>query len=216
MPTITYITLPGESFAFGRLLMENPNMYIEIERLVPLGDRVLPFFWITDGSPEDIEDALESQSIVESVTQLTKVDDRYLYQVTWSSEVDGVVDALFETNGVILEGQGIAGRWELRLRFPEHGDLRRFNDICLEEEIQVEVNGIYNPHAPSVEDQLTPAQWQTLATAFAIGYYDVPRKATLSDLAKNFNVTEQAISQRLRRAMKAVVSSKLFESDQTI
>jgi predicted DNA binding protein len=43
------------------------------------------------------------------------------------------------------------------------------------------------------------------------GYFEVPRRATLSDLAREFGVTEQAISQRLRRAMNAVVGGLVFD-----
>lgn len=215
MPTITDITLPGGSFELGRLLTENPDIHVEIERLVPLGDRMLPFFWVSNSTPEHIEEALESQSIVESVTELTAVDDRHLFQVTWTPEVNGLIEALLDTNGVILEGQGIAGQWELRLRFPDHESLRRFNEICLEKEIDMEVKGVYNPHPPAMEDRLTPVQWQTLATAYELGYFEVPRRATLSDLSERFEVSEQAISQRLRRATRSVVDGLMFEGSGT-
>lgn len=211
MATITDISLPGESFALGQLLAENPNMQIEIERLVPLGDRLLPFFWVSNGSPEHIEEALREQAIVESVERLTSVDERYLYQVTWTPEVNGLVDAILDTDGVILEGKGVTGTWELRLRFPDHDHLREFNQLCLDKNIEIDVQGIYNPHAPGLEERLTPTQWQTLALALDVGYFEVPRDVTLTELAKRLGVSEQAVSQRLRRGMKAVVSGMMFE-----
>jgi predicted DNA binding protein len=212
MPTITDITLPGNSFALGQLLVENPTMHVEIERLVPLGDRLLPFFWVSNGSPEHIEEELESQSIVESVDRLTQVEDRYLYQVAWTPEVNGLVDALLETNAVILEGQGITGRWELRLRFPDHGTLQRFSEICREKGITLEVEGVYNPHPPSIEERLTSPQRQALVAAYEVGYFEVPRRATLSDLGERLGVSEQAVSQRLRRATRSLVGGLLFEA----
>ncbi|MFC7027023.1 bacterio-opsin activator domain-containing protein [Halomicroarcula sp. GCM10025710] len=112
MATITDLTLAGDSFALGALLTNNPEMHVEIERLVPLGDRLLPFFWVSNGSTEHIEAELVAQDIVESVERLTTVDDRHLYQVTWTPEVNGIVDALMQTDGAILEGKGITGQWE--------------------------------------------------------------------------------------------------------
>ncbi|MFC4357237.1 bacterio-opsin activator domain-containing protein [Halobium salinum] len=211
MPVIIDVALPGDSFALSGLLAEHPDIHIEIERLVPLGDQVLPFFWVSDGSDEHIEEALITQSIVESVTRLTEVDDRHLYQVTWNSNVNGLVDALMDTGGVILEGQGQSGRWELRLRFPDHERLRRFSEICTDEEISTEVKGVYNPHVPSPEERLTPVQWETLTAAHRLGYFEVPRRVTLTDLAERFDVSEQAVSQRLRRAMNALVGGLTFE-----
>lgn len=211
MPTITDLTLPGDSFALGELLTNNPDMHVEIERLVPLGERLLPFFWVSNGSTDHIESELASQSTVESAERLTTVDDRHLYQVTWTPDVNGPIDALLATEGVILEGKGLAGRWELRLRFPDHDALHEFSERCTEQGISIEVKGIYNPHTPTIEDRLTQTQWQTLVTAYELGYFEVPRSATLSDLASHFDVSEQAISQRLRRAMNAVVDGLIFE-----
>jgi predicted DNA binding protein len=211
MVTISDVMLPGDSFALGKLLEENPDISVEIERLVPLEDRLLPFFWVSNGSQEHIREALESQSFVASVEHLTEVNDRHLYQVTWTSEVDGVIDALLETDGSILEGQGIAGKWDLRLRFPEHENLHRFSDICAGKEINLTVRSVYNPHVPPIKEQLTKAQWQTLFTAYEIGYFDVPRAATLSELGEHLGVSKQATSTRLRRAMREVVEGLIYE-----
>jgi predicted DNA binding protein len=212
MPTVVDVTLPSESFALGALLTEHPDMFIEIERLVPLGDRLLPFFWVSNGSPEHIEDALLSQSIVESVQLLTQVDDRYLFQVAWTPAVNGLVDAMLETDCVILEGTGVAGSWELRLRFSDRQHLRQFIERCTEKEIDVELQRIYNPHVPSVEDELTPAQWQTLAVAYKLDYFSVPRGATLAEIADELGVSNQAVSQRLRRATNTLVGMQMHRS----
>ncbi|MCO8244940.1 MULTISPECIES: helix-turn-helix domain-containing protein [unclassified Haladaptatus] len=210
MSTIADITLPGNSFPLGQLLTDNPKIHIEIERLVPLGDRVLPFFWVNDSSPE-IRSTLENQSIVESVEHLSTVDDRDLYQVTWSDVVNGVIDALIDTNAAILEGQGLAGQWELRLRFPDHDHLQQFSRICEENDIEVTLNSIYNPHVPNVEEQLTQTQRQTLAMAYELGYFTVPRESTLTELADHFDISEQAASQRIRRAINVVIRHLVFD-----
>ncbi|MCO8244938.1 MULTISPECIES: helix-turn-helix domain-containing protein [unclassified Haladaptatus] len=215
MTTVADVTLPGDSFPLGRLLTEHPDMHIELERLVPLDDRILPFFWVTDGSAAHIESVLEAQRIVESVELLTTVEDRYLYQVTWTSEVDGVIDALLGTQGVILEGQSVGNQWEFRLRFPSHEQLSQFNQYCVEEGITVDIKSIYNPHVPSIQDQLTSTQWETLVLAYELGYYDVPRECTLTELAEYFKVSEQAVSQRLRRATNAVVAGIAFSTETT-
>lgn len=212
MVAICDLTFPGESFALGALLVEHPEIFIEIERLVPLEDRLLPFFWVSNGSPERIEAALASQSVVDSVERLTTVEGRHLYQVTWSGGVDGLVAALLETDGAILEGQGIDGKWELRIRFPDHPSQQRFNDICGEKAIEVDVRGVYNPHPPSVEDQMMPSQWQTLVLAYEMGYFEVPRRATLADLGDRLGVSKQAASVRLRRAINEAMSGMLHGS----
>jgi predicted DNA binding protein len=209
-PTIADIAVDGSVFSIGNLLTEHPDIYIELERIVPLGDRLLPFFWISDGSIEHIERALEGEPVIESTTHLTEVDGRHLYQVSWTKPEDSLVNVLLETDGTILEGTGVQGQWELRIRFPDHDAFAEFNEICSDLDIDVSLRGVYNPHAPTVEQALTKTQWQTLATAYERGYFDVPRRASLAELAGHFDVSEQAISQRLRRGTSSLVSWLLF------
>jgi predicted DNA binding protein len=205
MPTITDITLPGESFALGRLLTENPDIRIELERLVPLGDRLLPFFWVSGRSPDHIKEVLESQDIVESVELLTEVEERYLFQVTWSSEVDGLVDAILDTDGVIIEGQGLVGKWEFRLRFPDHESLSEFRDLCEEKEIPVLLRRIYNPHYPKEGNSMTSEQQEAILTAYERGYFDIPRGTSMTELARVFDISDSAYSQRLRRGLASLI-----------
>ena len=48
--------------------------------------------------------------------------------------------------------------------------------------------------------ELTPTEGQTIRRAVATGYYDVPRSATLGDLAAELDVSDAAVSKTLRRA----------------
>lgn len=210
--TIADISVPGETFAIGRILSENRDIYIELERLVPLGDRLLPFFWISDGSLEYIQAALESQDGVDSMKRLTEVDGEHLFQVSWTKQKDGLVNVLIDTEGVILEGKGIDGQWELRIRFPDHEQFRSFNEQCDALGIDVSLKGVYNPHAPALDQHLTSTQWQTLAIAYERGYFNVPRQTSLEELSNHFGVSQQAISQRLRRGTRSLVGWLMFNA----
>jgi predicted DNA binding protein len=212
-PTIADISVPGEVFAIGNVLAQHPDIYIELERLVPLGDRLLPFFWISDGSTDHIESALEAEPVVDSITRLTEVDGEYLYQVSWTKPEHSLVDVLLETEGVILEGKGVDRKWELRIRFPDHDRFRTFSEACEAQGFAVDLQGIYNPHAPTIDQQLTATQWQTLAVAFERGYFDVPRRTSLKNLADHFDISEQAVSQRIRRGVRGLVSWLMFNKD---
>jgi predicted DNA binding protein len=102
--------------------------------------------------------------------------------------------------------------WELRLRFTDHRQLRQFNERCIEKEINLTLQRIYNPHVPPIQDELTSIQWHTLAVAYELGYFAVPRKVTLGELAEHLGVSKQAVSQRLRRATRTVVGMLLHQS----
>jgi predicted DNA binding protein len=56
---------------------------------------------------------------------------------------------------------------------------------------------------------LTDRQEQLLTAALELGFYDVPRKVDLRELARLFNVSPRAMSEALRRAHKRIVSQVL-------
>lgn len=54
---------------------------------------------------------------------------------------------------------------------------------------------------------LTVLQKETLELALDQGYYDVPKKASLHDLAADLGVSHQALSERLRRAHRNLAAA---------
>jgi predicted DNA binding protein len=52
---------------------------------------------------------------------------------------------------------------------------------------------------------MTDAQHDALVTAHEMGYFDVPRNATLGDVADELGVTAPSLSERLRRAQSHLV-----------
>lgn len=61
----------------------------------------------------------------------------------------------------------------------------------------------------SIQTQLTRTQMQLLAAALHIGFYEVPKKAGMRELAHLFGTSPRAVSEVLRRAHKKLVSSAL-------
>lgn len=206
MTAIVDLSVPAEDFELGQLVLGHPGMRVELERIVPLKEGVLPFFWVSGGTPDSVEETLLSSPDVESVERLTELEDETLYQVWWSPNIDGFVESLVTTGGTVLEGGGTDTEWTFRLRFPDHESLSTFGDACEQKEIQLNIRSVYNPHPPEVESSLTPAQRQTLRIAFDKGYFEVPRRVTLPELATEFDVSKQAVSQRLRRGLNNLLS----------
>lgn len=57
------------------------------------------------------------------------------------------------------------------------------------------------------EDLLTAHQWEVLDAAIAAGYYEQPRRTSLTDLASELNTAKSTLSGVLRRAETALVTS---------
>jgi hypothetical protein len=59
----------------------------------------------------------------------------------------------------------------------------------------------------SLLSKLTPRQKQMLLTAYALGYYDVPRRISSDDLSRHLNVDKSTVVEHLRKAEKKLVGS---------
>ena len=212
--TIAEITVPSEDFELGHLVEDDPDTYVELERLVPLDEGVLPFLWIRDSSKEAIEELLLSQSEVRSIEALTEVDGRLLYRVEWTDNINGFVESLIETNGVILDGYGSSRHWDFRIRFPEQVSLGEFNRRCEAKGIDITLRSVYEPHRKNATvPQLTSSQRETLLAAHELGFFEIPRSVTMSDIADRFDISEQAVSQRIRRGTANLITDMLLDVD---
>jgi len=61
----------------------------------------------------------------------------------------------------------------------------------------------------SPETVLTDRQREVVATAIELGYYDVPRGATVSDVATELDITDSTVSAHLRKAESTVMQEAL-------
>ena len=215
MTVIADISVPAAAFPLGRVLDDLPEVEIELERIVPLREAIIPLFWISGDDPAVIETTLRDHPETEAVEQLTSADDETLFEVRWSPEINGVIGALVDTRAKILEASGTADTWDFRLRFSSHEELSAFNMALTENDVPVTLRHIYNPTVPEEESTLSAQQRDALLTAYRQGYFEVPRGTTLSELADTVEISDSALSQRLRRATGALVEHTLLADDRS-
>jgi predicted DNA binding protein len=86
--------------------------------------------------------------------------------------------------------------------------LRRF--IKMFPEIHIQVEAVYNSERDK-EALLTPRQSEIFRKAMAAGYFEVPRRVTLTELAARVGVAVSTLSEML-----AVVEKKLLQDSQTV
>lgn len=206
---ITDITVPADRFALGRLLDEYPDSKIELERLVPLHSGIIPLFWVDGGERDAIEATLRTDPLTQDVRLLTEANGRSLFEIEWSSDVDHLVQPLLATDAEVLGAEGTVDAWEFRLQFMTHQALTDFLAACREHDVAVDLRRLYNPTLPEEGGQLTEDQYEIIATAYERGFWNIPRDATLSDLAEEFGISGNSASQRLRRGITTLVANVL-------
>ncbi|WP_117593485.1 helix-turn-helix domain-containing protein [Haloprofundus halophilus] len=203
MAVVTELHVASDSFPLGTLLTANDEFHVEFERLVPAGGQVLPIFWAWGGEFDSFESRVRSSRFVDDLTVVERVQGRTLYSVVWNSDVYGFVDGLAEANGVILHARGYDDQsWNFRLLFHSHERLSSFHDYFLAHDVPFTLGRLQTLSEANLRDEridLTNEQREALFLAFERGYFDSPSRVTLTELADELEITQQALSQRIRR-----------------
>lgn len=217
MSVIGEFTVPSESFLLRDTLAEVPEMVVELQRVVAHShDKLVPFFWVHHGDKDAFDTAIRNDSTLEDVTLLDEFEEGTSYRGTWTKNARGVAYAYIEAGATILDATGQDGTWTLRMRFDEDGGMTEFNQYCRDEDIPFDLTQLYHPSQPMGGGQygLTPTQRETLVEALQLGYYEVPRGVNMGELAETFEITQQSLSDRLRRAHASLIQNTLVVSNE--
>lgn len=218
MAVIAHLSIPSDSFELGRILELEPPGTIELENMVPLGERAIPFFSVSDTVRESFEKNVKNHPSVSQITEVTRHDGERLYSLEWEIGRDVFFQGIVELNGQLLSGTGTARTWEFEIRFPSYEALGEFQDYCGNAHIELEVGRIYNPVRPGAGMWygVTNPQRETLIRAVQGGYYSIPREMSTQDLADEFGISDQAVTERLRRAIISLTENTLIAMEEEL
>ena len=215
MSDIAEFTVNADDFALHHALTAAPDMVVEIERVVAtMREKVMPYFWVSGGDQSQFETAFNEDSSVTNIKKVDEIDEAVLYRAEWTENVETIVYAYLEIGATILRATGRDEYWELQMRFDDRREVSDFQAYCDEHDISFELTRLYQQEEPMASAQygLTPKQRQTMVTALEAGYYDVPQATTMTELAHNIGISQQALSKRLHHGHKSLISSALTVS----
>ena len=212
MSVIAHLRIPSGSFELGRIMELDSDTTVELESMVPLGERAIPLFSVFDHDSTLFEDTVRDHPSVERLEEMSRHDDQIVYALDWNVGRDVFFVGIQDVNAHILSAKGTSETWEFELRFPDHEALSTFQEHCSNAHIPLEVGRIYNPTKPGSGPWygLTSAQKDTLVRAVKGGYYSLPRGISTDDLANEFDISDQAVTERLRRAISTLVENTLI------
>ncbi len=211
MAVIAHLEIPAESFELGRILEMESGTTLELENMVPLGEKAVPFFSISEDVRQTFEETVRDHPSVEGIEEISRHEDTLLYSLDWNVARDVFFQGILETEAHILGATGGSNVWEFEIRFPTHEGLNEFQEFCSNAHIGLTVNRIYNPTKPSAGMWygLTVAQRDAILLAVDGGYYSIPRRMSTQDLADELGISDQAVTERLRRAIVTLVENTL-------
>lgn len=217
MSVIVNLRIPADAFELGRVLELEDRGTVVLETMVPLAERAVPFFSVHRDHRNGFEEAVRRHPTVESLTEVNSHGDRTLYALDWDAAHDLLFEGLLTHEGTVLNATGTSGSWHFELRFPTHDMLSDFEQYCDDAKIPLEVEHIYNPTRPDSGTWygLTDPQRRTIARAVRGGYYSIPRRISTKELAEEFDVSDQAVTERLRRAIVTLVENTVIAAEES-
>ncbi|MEF8886891.1 MAG: helix-turn-helix domain-containing protein [Haloarculaceae archaeon] len=212
MSVIVELEVAAREFELGRILQVAGEARIEMETVVPAAERAVPLFWVYNDHADAFEAAVGGHPTVNRITAVDVFEDRALYAINWDASSDEFFGAVVANGGNVLNATGRAERWLFEIRLPSHGNLGNFQDDLEDADLSVEVLRVYNPTKPDAGPWygLTPTQREALVLAVESGYYDIPRTCTTVELGEQLGISDQAVTERLRRAIVNLVDNSLL------
>lgn len=212
MSVITEVRIPPDDFELGQLLDLDEASGIELETLVPSGDVTVPLFWVYEPVENGFLDTVERYPTVNSVTEVDVFEDRTLFRLDWDASRDHLFRCILDHEGQILGATGTSEGWDFEIRFAQREALSQFQTCCKDAHISLEIIKVYNPTNPGAGPWygLSEPQREALMLAVRMGYYDIPRGCTTEELADELGISDQAVTERLRRAIGAFTRHALL------
>lgn len=213
MSPIAEFRLRSPDMALASTLSDAPDVRLEVVSGVATDPgRPALFFWARGGNLEDFEAAMRADETVAAVDRLNAADGQVLFRVQVSDAPRVVFYTAWNEFGLQpFESSWADGWWQFRMQFPDRETLSAVREWCSERDVDFRLDRVYTDEAVAETDTvLTEEQRQVLQTAYELGYFEIPRDASMADVAAALDLSSQAVSERLRRGYRQLVADAVL------
>lgn len=204
------IAVPATGFRIGEAFGELPGVSVEMDRIVPTLDAIVPFIWVGGAPADDVVRAVYAHEAVDEITALHEEDGRTLYRVVWNRAFRDTVVSIAESELALLSGVGTSEEWRFEFRSETKAPFSEFVTELREADVPITVIRLtdHRPRRHRDSHRLTGPQFEALHLAYTEGYFEEPRAVTLDALAGRVGITRQAFAGRLRRAIETLAADE--------
>ncbi|MGM0591461.1 MAG: helix-turn-helix domain-containing protein [Halobacteriota archaeon] len=165
-------------------------------------------FWASNGDLDAFEDGLHADPTITDAERLLTDGDYRMYRAIEAATgpIHRTWDKHIEVNSVLVEATLSDRVWSVEMKFPTRESLQAlwtwYDEVGIPTQLK-SVRQVTAGHTTSTT--LSPQQRQALVLARDRGYFDVPRQATLEEMATELGISDQALSERIRRGSKVLL-----------
>ncbi len=212
MTSIADIEIQADGTGTGELFEAVPSLTCEMERVIASSGHGL---WLSGPSKDAIETALGDASAVGAYSLINSDEDRWLYDIEFKPDILDFFEVVIEEGGTVLSASASSGTWLLSIRFVDRESVSTLYDRLDDEGATPTIVRLFDL-AEETQSQcgLTARQYETLVAAIDHGYFEIPREVSMQELSEELGISHQALSERLRRAYRALVTAELNVSEE--
>ena len=209
-------TATGGEFPLAAVFAEFPAAEIELDRVVPTNEFIIPYFWVRDVEIENISMENVTHPGIHDIRVIDDVDEAAFIRIDWDLAYESVLTAIIENDVNLISAHGSENQWSFEFRAESRESLADFQSYCRDREIPLELTKLHalSPFESGQEYDLTDAQREAMTVAFTLGFYDSPREATRQDVADELGISPQAVGSRLQRGARRLIASTLMQLEQ--
>ncbi|MFC4451882.1 helix-turn-helix domain-containing protein [Halorussus aquaticus] len=209
-------TIDEADFPLSAVFAQLTDATIELDRIVPTSNAIIPYFWIYADDTATFTTDLSDDIGVDQVSIIDEVEGQMFVRVDWNLDHESVLTAIVNTDVALLSGIGNKKQWTFEVRANEQRELSEFQTYCQKHDIPIELTQLHALASlkSDREYDLTEGQREALVLGYSKGYFDTPRTASQDDLAGELGISRQAVSSRLQRGLRRLVASALITPEE--
>ncbi|WP_247000298.1 helix-turn-helix domain-containing protein [Halosolutus gelatinilyticus] len=212
MTSIADIEIPADGTGLSELFEAVPSLSCEMERVIASNGHGL---WLSGAAQEELEEALADASAIGEYSLISSEGDRWLYDIQFDPDTLDVFEVVLEESGTVLSASASNRSWLLSIRFVDRESVSTLYDRLVDNDVSPTIVRLFDvTEETHSQCGLTARQYETLVAAIDHGYFEIPREVSMQELSEELDISHQALSERLRRAYRALVTSELNVSEE--
>jgi hypothetical protein len=212
MSLLVEFRIDGETINMTEAAASLPDVTIRIEKWRTSGDMITWFLWANGDRLDHVVEEFAALPNVEQTSVINESTEELFFSISMYPHPDAPPDDLLReatvTHGYI-EPDCLHLTARVSCRDVLKGSWQYLRNIG----IDVSVERLYRASGDEEMSDLTDAQFEALAVAQEMGYYDEHTTVTQAEVAEELEIARSSLSDRLRRAESQLVQRTLELAD---
>jgi predicted DNA binding protein len=207
-----YVEFHSEGEFLQKTLRPVSDVEVEIYEFAKGGRTQLRAIVQAKGTGLDsFEDRLAQDETVDEYECIASEPKNKTYQVVATPDTleHRVYETTVDLGGIYHSVTATDGGWYVKMNFPDRETFQQYQSLLAEHGIDIQITIVREGKFFLSEEifGLTEKQQEVISEAIRTGYFEVPRRASLSDIATRVGISDQAASERIRRAMRTIAEN---------